>query len=407
MDTADETSGHGTHVVGTLVGRKSTDGTISGEVDGTGDGVARGAKVAFFDVGKGSDCCYIPNTSTLLDMGVTAGAFISSASWGTTDNSYTTWVASYDEYLYNNQNVLFVAAAGNSGSSGSNSVGSPGVAKNVLAVGASESSGTDLSAGMLGKDYLAYNSSRGPTEDGRTKPDLVAPGYALLSAGAQPGTNGECDESLISKSGTSMATPVVSGAAAMVRQYFVQGFYPTGSATPSNAHLPRASTIKAVLMNGAQSLLGIDLNNGSSATIATYDNNQGNGLVSLSNSLYLGDVSSAKLYAHEDSLFQDDVWSKTFSIGSCNVGDFSVTLAYTDMASSSGCTNCLMNDLDLIVTKASVVYYPNGGTSADSTNSIERTIISATNGDSITVSVTATNLMSEQSFFCKFTFFVS
>jgi len=45
-----------------------------------------------------------------------------------------------------------------------------------ISVGAGESFGPDLSGSMKGKDYLAYFSSRGPTADGRIKPDIVAPG---------------------------------------------------------------------------------------------------------------------------------------------------------------------------------------------------------------------------------------
>lgn len=76
---------------------------------------------------------------------------------------------------------------------------------------------------------IAYFSSFGPTIDGRVKPDIVAPGV-LTSAGSDKAfsnkVDGSCRQS--KQQGTSMATPVVAGNAALIRQYFMDGFYPTG-----------------------------------------------------------------------------------------------------------------------------------------------------------------------------------
>ena len=103
-----------------------------------------------------------------------------------------------------------------------------------LEVGASQSDGRDLYWYDKGFDYVAYFSSHGPVNN-RIKPDIVAPGRTLLSAGARPKKEGECDDTkepkvgeniknsigLAFSQGTSMATPVVSGVAALVRQYFI------------------------------------------------------------------------------------------------------------------------------------------------------------------------------------------
>jgi Subtilase family len=84
--------------------------------------------------------------------------------------------------------------------------------------------------------------------------DVVAPGKSVYSARADPAFTGECDDTassgIISKSGTSMAAPVTAGSAAMVRQYFEEGWHITGQRDTSQGFKPRASLVKAVLLNG-------------------------------------------------------------------------------------------------------------------------------------------------------------
>ena len=89
-------------------------------------------------------------------------------------------------------------------------VGMPGTSPHVITVGALTSrfsTTTSRSFTDLGK--IAYFSSRGPTRDGRIKPDVVAPGYFVL--GPLAGTT-----EYITKAGTSMATPVVAGLVALI-----------------------------------------------------------------------------------------------------------------------------------------------------------------------------------------------
>lgn len=85
--------------------------------------------------------------------------------------------SSIDQYLYDHDDFMVFVAAGNSGANNRrNSVGSPATSKNIISVGATESFGPDLSGSMKGTDYVAFFSSRGPTGDGRMKPDVMAPG---------------------------------------------------------------------------------------------------------------------------------------------------------------------------------------------------------------------------------------
>lgn len=123
--------------------------------------------------------------------------------------------------------VVVVVAAGDAGNT-FYSVSSPASAAPVIAVGASIDARRDLS---LPPDSLDSLTSRGPQRARLLKPDLVAPGVALRSASAGSGIGAR------SLSGTSLATPQVAGAAALLRQ-----LHP--SWTPAQ--------IKAALMNAAR-----------------------------------------------------------------------------------------------------------------------------------------------------------
>ncbi len=103
--------------------------------------------------------------------------------------------------------IVLCVAAGNSGP-GARTVGSPGCARYVITVGAVDDN-----------DRMASFSSRGPTSDGRVKPDLVYPGVSIVApqaAGTSMGT--VVQEGYVSASGTSMATPHATGVAALMLQ---------------------------------------------------------------------------------------------------------------------------------------------------------------------------------------------
>lgn len=228
---------HGTHVAGCAVAQ----GVMNAKVRGS----APGAALYFQRIMKDKSLYVSNDTSEHFERSLAVGASIINCSWGHTNNmptAYDTYSYQVDKFVWNNPEVLLCVAVGNSGCdvNGDNVVdlgsvySSEAYAKNALIVGAQESERSDVSqknadfldnvfnGSTLAADKVAWPadgktpgmlavSSRGPLKDGRIAPMLVAPGSAIYSTSRVGG--------VVGSTGTSMAAPLVSGAAAVLRQY--------------------------------------------------------------------------------------------------------------------------------------------------------------------------------------------
>lgn len=185
---------------------------------------------------------------------------------------------SSDEWLFNNLNAVAIWAAGNAGDTpfrdqGARTVAAPALAKNIISVGATQNARfanrTCRGGVQCDPQNLALFSSRGPTFDERYKPDLVFVGEDVMSSrssrnpddGAEGNPNCEpnplYDNAL--SSGTSMATPGVGGAAALIRQYLQVYNIRTGvrgSSIPDTMG-PTGALVKAMLVHSAQVPTGV------------------------------------------------------------------------------------------------------------------------------------------------------
>ena len=197
--------GHGTHVASTVAGTGAKSG-------GKYKGVAPGAKIlngkVLDDTGFGSDSGIIAG----MEWAVAQKADVVNLSLGGTDLPGTDPMEEAVNRLSAESDTLFVVAAGNEGEFGEGTVGSPGSADAALTVGAVDKS-----------DALADFSSRGPrVGDSGVKPDLTAPGAEITAAAAAGSILEEEYPSGVpgyaTLDGTSMATPHVAGAAALLAQ---------------------------------------------------------------------------------------------------------------------------------------------------------------------------------------------
>jgi hypothetical protein len=366
--------GHGTHVAGTAVGDAGAWYAYDNSPgpNGKHDGHAFGSRLIMQDImDNGGNLVPPPNYQNMFQPAYDAGSRIHTNSWGTIYwspfppppppfSDYTAESQMIDDFMWHHKDFQILFAMGNNGNWNNTphdiSLTFEAQAKNVISVGSTLDEGN--------ASWVSDFSSRGYASDGRIKPTIVAPGE-----GPQPFTgiwSADYDgDNLYDNSyvhpilgvrpmrGTSMATPAVAGAVAMIRQYYVEGWYPSGEKTEDDGFIPSSALLRATLINGASEI------NGNDAYLwgAEYPNrDQGWGRVNLSNSLFFdGDAKRMVVVDNAVGLATGESWICKIWVEDNNQ-PLEFTLTWTDHPQQPMVYPSLVNDLDLRVTD------PNGNT---------------------------------------------
>lgn len=373
---SDDPKGHGTHVCGSVLGNGQS-ATMGGAIQGT----APKARLM---------------VQSLLDANGTLGGIpndlhdlfqppydndkvrIHTNSWGATQPGlpYNQSSREIDDFIWNHPDCTICFSAGNSGIDDDRdgvidpgSLGAEAAAKNCITIGASENNRRNIELTYGGLDPLSFPhdpifsdsttnadqgmvafSSRGPTKERRFKPDVVAPGTSILSTRSRAVQNPptifgtSSDPAFFFDDGTSMATPLVAGCVAVLRETLVK----------NGISAPPASLIKAMLINGATVLAG---QYNPSEAGASPNNSSGWGRIDLAGSIIIPGPNPTGGFHQGGPLKQGQSDTSTINIPASvrpqDVGvtalgaTLKITLVWTDPPGVR-----LQNDLDLIVEAA-------------------------------------------------------
>jgi Subtilase family len=315
---------HGTFVAGIAVGDDFN--TLGANAN---RGMAWAARMTF---GNKQDLMIFGGTTSLLNYLTQAandGARIHTNSWHEEPPSqYNQTAVDVDSFVFNNEDNLVLGSSGNATvpPDPPESIGPPGTAKNALCVSASRRHPNEMNFG---------DGNDGPTPDGRRKPEIVAPGCQINSSDVGTACNvavGVC--------ATSWATPATAGAAVLARQYYVEGFYPTGTRQQLHGFIPSGALLKATLLNGTIDMTGIP----------DYPNNrEGWGLIRLNNVLsFPGNTRSLRLWDTRNAV---GITTGDIRIHQVNVVDniqpLKIVLVWSEPQGTVNSANPIVNNLDL------------------------------------------------------------
>jgi subtilisin family serine protease len=364
-NNANDPNGHGTHVAGSVLG----DGT-SERLGGSIRGTAPHARLVLQSVlDRFGELGGLPDD--LHDLFGTPyeedGARIHTNSWGSIvgDGSYNQNSFELDDFVWNHRDCVICFSAGNEGTDrnangqiDAMTITPPGTAKNCITVGANENERPtfddtygdwwpgDFPVDPSNNDKMADNSEgmvafsgRGPTRAQRIKPDVVAPGTFILStrsrATVDDGWAPSADPLYYHLGGTSMATPLVAGCVALVREYLVQ---------ERTMPEPSAALVKAMLINGARNIAGQHV---PSEAGVIPNHAEGFGRVDVAATIGPFAPGEDVILNDESTALDSGEEERTTVTVTPNTASLKVTLVWTDPPGEA-----LQNDLDLVVRTA-------------------------------------------------------
>ena len=326
IDNPGSISSHATHVSGTMVGSGS-------QVNGQAKGMAPMAELLAYDFGADE-----PEMTSAASQGM----ILSNHSYGIPADNVPLWYIGYydsnarniDRIIYNAPYYLPIIAAGNDRQSGANSedggydyLTDKGVAKNNIVVAATFEV---LEYEDASDVFMSSFSSWGPTDDGRIKPDISAKGVNMYSA------SGGSNASYTNMSGTSMATPNVSGSLLLLQQHY----------NDLNGEYMLASTLRALALHTADE----------AGFAPGPDYRFGWGLLNTQHAAQVISQDGTESMIITETLDANDVYTYTFKADGTQ--DISATIAWTDPAANplpggneDVATPSLVNDLDLRISQ--------------------------------------------------------
>ncbi len=433
---ADRDSGHGTHVAGSAAGN----GAAS---NGLYRGVAPKAEMTFQALEQycrfnltgqalgytdGYYLAGIPaDLTTLYDQAYGWGARISSNSWGfsgpNVQGVYSIQSQQTDRFVWQHPDMSILFSVGNEardtdgdGRADEGSVVPPATAKNIIAVGAVENERPELMPSTPYQNYgqflgssafpvgpvrtdpmadagiegMAAFSGRGPALDGRYVPDVVAPGTWIASMRSSVARNpagwngGSLDGHYMYLGGSSMSTPLVAGAVALVRQAYMD-----------RGHNPSAALLKATLIQTAVSVPGQYADPYNEAGPIP-NNSEGWGVVDVQAA-----AGGGRTFVDETTALQTGMRAVYTYTLSASFQSAKFTLVWTDYPAAVEAARQLVNDLDLQVTTPNgQTYYGNvfqggwsvPGGSPDRINNVECVYLPTSQAGTYTVTVRGFNV---------------
>ena len=365
--------GHGTGTAACMTGNDRPVGGTSPNI-----GMAPDAKLYFLDAATGFPPAGDDVEATLAkayDGNSAGGARISSNSWGDPYTvEYDAACSQADRLMWNRPDYLVFVSAGNLPIA-THTV-NPADAKNVVCVGGTM-------AGLSANRPWSF-STPGPAADNRVKPEIVVPAVMTTA-------NFSSDDAESTEQGTSGACPIAAGNAALIRQYFTDGYYPSGAPESSNGFNPSAALLKAMLINSVQTDF---------AGYNVPDSKIGWGRPNLDNVLYFpGD--GVNLDIVEDHGLQTGQGYETSINVPYSHAPFRASLVWTDYPGEAGANPALVNDLNLEVTSPSDKNYKGNvfsnnvsveGGGFDALNTVENVFVNSPETGEWTIRVQGNNI---------------